>query len=119
MARAGNTFDAAPGAVRANVAVGYFFTEGDHPRFVAFHLLIDDLNRATPVSVLYGDAEPDTFGSRVWVGPSPLLQNIQVFGSRDPELPNIVQGLVTATALASDRSSRVVEFSFRLALLDQ
>lgn len=119
----GNAFDSSQGVGRANVVVGYFFDEELAPgsfaaRFVAFHMLIDDDNNVTPVSVLYGDAVEGA-GGRVWVSPpgTVILQSIRVTnGAPIVRTPNIVEGLVTAGTLASDGTTRVAEFSFRLAL---
>jgi hypothetical protein len=119
--RAGNKYDRIQDGPQANIIVGYFFVLQGEQRFVAFHLFIDPAtNQPTPVSVSYGDAQPDVPGTRVWVSPGAQLSGLQV---TEADLtrgsPNVVEGLVTAPTLASDGTIRIVEFTFRQALLQQ
>ncbi len=116
--RRGNAFDAVAG-VRANAVVGYFFYDGNAPQFIAYHLFVDSSNDVTPISVLYGDAEVGVAGNRVWVSPpGTIIHTIQVTsGVANINLPDIVEGTVTAETKASDGSNRIVEFQYSLALL--
>jgi hypothetical protein len=118
--QAGNQFGAA-GAVRANIVVGYFFYANSSPQFVALHFFINPNNQVTPVSVLYGDAQPGVRGSFVWFGLA-AASNIQVVteGNATLHTPNIIQGTVTSTPmLAANGTHRVVDFSFNLALQEE
>ena len=121
---AGNTFDRA-GHVPANVVVGYYFVLNNAAQFVAFHLFVDPTSTQTiPVSVLYGDAEPGVRGTAVWVSPpgSEIRSNLQVTaGNPSPTQPspNVIQGRVTAPTFSAVRgSTRIIEFTFNLALVE-
>jgi hypothetical protein len=111
--QAGNQFDRNTSGLRANIVVGSFFNESNKRRFVAFHLFIDPLtNRATPISILYGDTQVGVSGELVWVG-GIQQSSVDVVPNSDP---NIIEGNVTAPTLASDSSSRIIEYTFRVAL---
>ncbi len=118
--RRGNAFDAVAG-VRANAVVGYFFYDDNTPQFVAYHLFVDSSNNVAPISVHYGDAEEGVAGNRVWVSPpGTIVQNTQVTsGVASINIPNIIEGTVTAGTMASDGSNRIVEFQYSLALVPQ
>jgi hypothetical protein len=122
VALAGNRYDRIQGGPRANVIVGYFFVEQGEPRFVAYHLFIDPVtSRQTPVSVSYGDSRPGDLGTRVWVSTGAQQSVVQVTegtaGDPAGDSPNVVEGFVTAPTLASDNTIRIVQFTFRQALL--
>ncbi len=56
-------------------------------------------------------------GSRVWVSTGIAAGQLVVTeGDTVQNLPNILEGFVTAPTLASDGSTRIIEFDFRVAL---
>jgi len=119
---AGNRLDKI-GQIQANVVVGYYFYLNDSLQFVAFHLFIDPVsNQATQIRVLYGDAQPGVSGTVVWVtSPGVIMFNAQITeGNTNPLSlsPNIVKGRVTAPTVSQvTGTTRVIEFTFNLALL--
>lgn len=116
--RRGNAYDTVAG-VRANAVVGYFFYDGDAPQFVAYHMFIGSSHNVTPVSVLYGDAEEEVAGNRIWISPpGTVTHNTEVTsGDANINLPNIATGSVTAETIAADGSCRTVAFQYSLALV--
>ena len=119
VAQAGNRFENG-----SNIVLGYFVDETNNIRFVAYHLTIDPAtNAANPQTVLYGDTAAGVPGTLVWVRRPdiPIVTSVRVVREGDPILgtPNVVAGTVTATTLASDGSTRIIDFTFNLALLEQ
>lgn len=115
LAAVGNRY-ATAGNLRANAIVGYLLQEGNRQSFVAFHLFIDPAtNAAQSIAVFYGDLGGIP-GGNVWSSPAQVVGSLTVTNAASPFLPNIINGHVTAPAMANDGSMRVIDFDFVTAL---